>query len=85
MIGSLLFRISPRWSLAYWTFVARVRYGPVSNVRNAFYFAKLAWHFLCGRLLVITTEEPESNGGYRYFALVISKRPVSSKHRYDDL
>jgi hypothetical protein len=84
-MGRLLFKLSPKLALAYWTFVAHMRYGPISNMINALYFMRLAWHFLCGRLLIVTTEKPRSNGGYRYFSIVISKRPVSSWHTYDDL
>ena len=71
--------------MAYWMFCAYLHYGPVSNAKNALYFMKLAWHFLCGRLLVITTENPKANGGYRYYAIVISKRPLSASHQYNDL
>ncbi len=84
-MGNLLFRISPKLAIAYWTFFAYLRYGPVSNMLNAMYFMKLAWHFLCGRLLIIDTHQPRANGGYNYYALVISKRPLSSSHKYDDL
>ena len=82
---SLLFKISPRLCIAIWTAWYGFRYGPVSNAINAIYFIKLAWHFLCGRLMIVTTENPVSNGGWRYYAIVISKRPLSGSHQYDDL
>lgn len=69
----LLYKLSPRLHLAY------------CMCKNALYFLKLAWLFLCGRLIVIDTQRPVSNGGYRYYALIISKRPVSARHTYDDL
>ena len=85
MIGRALYMLSPRLAVAYWTSVASVRYGPISNMINALYFMKLSWYFLCGRMLLVTTEKPVSNGGYRYYSLVISKRPLSAHHSYEDL
>lgn len=84
-MSALLFKLSPRlhlwWCMRWYAF----RYGPVSNAINAWYFLNLAWLFLRGKLLLINIEKPESRGGYKYLSLVISKRPVSSLHEYDDL
>ena len=80
-----IFKVSPRLHLAYCMAYAHLRYGPISQAINATYFLRLAWMFLRGKLILITTEQPVSNGGYRYFSLVISKRPVSSLHKYDDI
>ena len=80
---NLIYRLSPRlhlWCCYRWY---GFRYGPVSNAINAFYFLSLAWGFLCGKWLIITTEKPVSNGGYKYLSIIISKRPVSSLHTYD--
>lgn len=74
-----------RLRLWYYHQRARIEYGPVWNVKNALYCLKLAWHFLCGRLLFITTEQRETKGGYKCISLVISKRPMSNRHTYEDL
>ena len=83
--NSVLYKVSPALHLKACTFYYSVRYGLVSNLINALYFLKLAFQFARGKLFLITIHYPTSNGGYKYMSLVISKRPVSSLHSYDDL
>ena len=49
------------------------------------YFLKIAILHLIGKYGTIRTEERLSNGGFRFFVIVISKLPVSSKHTYKEL
>ena len=62
-----------------------LRYGLFSNLINAKYFFTIAWRFAIGKLILIDTNEVKSNGGYRYISLLISKRPVSHDHTYEDM
>lgn len=84
-LSNIIFKISPRLHLWYCFQVARFRYGPISHCIMFCYMVKLGWRFLTGRMLLITVEDAESNGGYKYFVLVLSKRPVSALNTYEDL
>ena len=72
-----------RLRMAYYHQLARVELWWGFNVKNCAYFMRIAWMFLCGRLLIITTENSESRGGYKYKSIVLSRRPVSEEHGPD--
>lgn len=71
--------------MRYYTARATVEYWWLFNAKNAVYFVRLGWLCLTGRLLIITTKDSESKGGYRYKSLVLSKRPVSETNTYEDI
>ena len=52
---------------------------------TAFSFMKMAWKALRGKICIMDTELMDSNAGYKYKALIITKLPVSTKHTYEDL
>ena len=55
------------------------------RILTALSFLKLSWKALWGKICIMDTELMESNAGYKYKALIISKLPVSIKHTYENL
>lgn len=48
------------------------------------WFAKIAFYGLFNKIIVIDTKTVKSNGGYKYLQILMSKRPVSKKHTYNE-
>jgi hypothetical protein len=80
----ILFKISPKTHLRFWMIWGALRWAFKSRFLNALFFLKIAWNFLRGRLILVDTHESWANGGYKYYSLVISKKPVSANHEYDE-
>jgi len=59
--------------------------GKMIDVRIAMRFIKLAFLSLFGKATIIDTEEVFSNGGFKFKTFIVSRLPVSSKHRYDTI
>ena len=83
--NSVLYKVSPALHLKACELYYRVRYGVVVDLINAAFFIKIAFQVMRGKLMLMDVKYPTSNGGYKYMSLVISKRPVSSLHTYDDI
>ena len=83
--SSVLYKVSPALHLKACELYYRVRYGVVVDLMNAAFFIKIAFQVMRGKLMLMDVEYPTSNGGYKYMSLVISKRPVSTSHTYDDI
>ena len=83
--NSVLYKVSPALHLKACELYYSVRYGVIFDLINAAFFLKIAFQVMHGKLMMMDVKYPTSNGGYKYMSLVISKRPVSSLHSYDDL
>jgi len=79
---SLKYKISDKYYeiKAWFSVVFLVR------IRCFFYFMRLAFLMLIGKLLFMDTytRTIPSNGGHKYLDLVISKRPLSKEHTYEE-
>ena len=73
-----------KFQFRFWGFIYGLRYGVVSNCINACWAIRLAWKFLCGKILIVDYSDTESNGGYKYRSVTFSKRPFSTLHTYED-
>lgn len=60
-----------------------LKYGLFSQISTSRFFLSLAWAALFDNMAVMTTGAMLSNGGYRYMNILVSKLPVSAKHRYE--
>ena len=83
--NSVLYKVSPALHLKACEWYYRVRYGVVVDLMGAAFFIKIAFQVMRGKLMLMDVKYPTSNGGYKYMSLVISKRPVSTSHTYDDI
>jgi hypothetical protein len=64
---------------------AKVKYGLIWNVRTSWVFLRLAWKALRGQIHIVQSQDSYARGGFRYHDIVVSKIPMSSEHRYEDL
>ena len=76
----LLKYLPPRHQVSFWSFVYSIRYGPLSNLLVALWFMRLAMRAFCGRIMLIDSARTTSNGGYKYYTVTISSKPVSAKY-----
>ncbi len=65
--------------------LAWIKYKISMQVQGAFFFIRLSWKMLWGKIGIMDTELMDSNVGYKYKAFIITKLPVSKEHTYEDL
>ncbi len=73
------------WKARYHQVRSYVTISLIPRVSTARFFLRLAWKALRHKILIINTRPATANGGYKYINLMISKRPVSADHTYEDL
>lgn len=52
------------------------------NLKLGLWFIVRAWDAVRGKIIIIDDKIVESNGGFKYFQINISKRPVDKKADY---
>jgi len=64
---------------------AKMKSGLIWNVRTSWSFLRLAWKALRGQITIVQSQDCYARGGFRYHDIVVTKTPMSSEHRYEDL
>lgn len=74
------FEVTINWTaLAY-----KIRLNFVAPLRTFFYFQWVAFLAIRNKIILIDTDTVKSKGGYKYVGIVISKRPLSPDHTYEE-
>lgn len=74
------FQVTINWTaLAY-----KIREYFTAPIQTFFYFQWVAFLALRNKIILIDTDTVTSKGGYKYVGIVISKRPVSPDHTYEE-
>lgn len=54
----------------------------LGNIRLCFWFIARAWDAIRNKIIIINADIVESNGGFKYYQINISKRPLDKKADY---
>lgn len=55
------------------------------NLGTCWYFLRLAWAALRGKVVIVDSKPGYSVSGFRYAFIVLSKLPMGKERKYDDL
>jgi len=69
--------------LFFYTQMARIEYWYKFDILGAIFWMRLAFLALRGKIVLIDSKDAESNGGYKYKTLIVSKRPLSDTNTYE--